>query len=139
MSSPTISSATNTVMAALAGTLMGQMGRTRGFTSEEILDPDCSRARHALATQFTELGIDLEQLASNTLKALTAVFSEPHNSERIATDMAEILWTVLGDPKSGPPPEIYRRAGILMHIAFIGLLSPDILEPFLENDPASAS
>lgn len=137
MNTPTTSGACTSVLAALAGTLMGQLGRTQGYTAEQILDPDDSSVRHALLLKLSELGIDMGLLTENCLKSLTGLFVEPSNADRIAQDLSGILWTILGDPSSGPPPEIYRKAGILMHITFIGLLSPDIIEPFLESEPRS--
>lgn len=139
MNLPTSSKATLSVQAAVTGALVTQLGRARGLSLEQLLDPDCSKARDTVFTEIAKLGLDMEQLADTCCKALTALFIESHNARCMADEIAGILWTVLGDPESGPPPALYYRAASLMHITFVGLLSPDILEPFLENDPASAS
>jgi hypothetical protein len=117
---------------ALAGSLIGQMAMAREISVEAVLAPN-SLALQSLRAELSEIGIIPEMLAEQTLHAVTALFIEPDNADRIATELGNLLWTLLGDPESGGPPEIYRRAGHCMHLSFIGLLSPDILEPFFKQ------
>lgn len=116
---------------ALAGSLIGQMAMARDISVEAVLAPN-SLALHSLREELTEFGLDADLLAQQALAAITALFIEPDNADRITTELTRLLWTILGDPESGSPPEIYRRAGHAMHLSFIGILSPDILEPFFK-------
>lgn len=117
---------------AMAGSLIGQMAMARAISVEAVLAPN-SMALQSLRTELDEFGLDADLLAEQALAAVTALFIEPENADRITTELTKLLWSVLGDPESGSPPEIYRRAGHAMHLSFIGILSPDILEPFFKS------
>lgn len=117
---------------AMAGSLIGQMAMARDISVEAVLAPN-SMALQSLRTELDEFGLDADLLAEQALAAVTALFIEPENADRITTELTKLLWSVLGDPDSGAPPEIYRRAGHAMHLSFIGILSPDILEPFFKS------
>lgn len=117
---------------ALAGSLIGQMAMARDISVEAVLVPD-SLALRSLREELTEFGLDPELLAAQALAAVTSLFIEPDNADRITTELTNLLWSILGDPESGAPPELYRRAGQAMHLSFIGVLSPDILEPFFKS------
>lgn len=117
---------------AMAGSLIGQMAMARAISVEAVLAPN-SMALQSLRTELDEFGLDADLLAEQALAAVTALFIEPENADRITTELTKLLWSVLGDPDSGAPPEIYRRAGHAMHLSFIGILSPDILEPFFKS------
>jgi len=116
----------------MAGSLIGQMAMARDISVEAVLAPN-SMALQSLRTELDEFGLDADLLAEQALAAVTALFIEPENADRITTELTKLLWSVLGDPDSGAPPEIYRRAGHAMHLSFIGILSPDILEPFFKS------
>jgi hypothetical protein len=131
MSSAT-TSVTEYLRAALGGSLIGQMAATRDISVEALLTPD-SEALNTLRAELEEFGVDPELLATQALAALTALMIEPDNADRIVTELTRLLWSILGDPKSGTPPEIYRQAGSAMHLSFIGILSPQILEPFFKS------
>ena len=117
---------------AMAGSLIGQMAMARDISVEAVLAPN-SMALQSLRTELDEFGLDADLLAEQALAAITALFIQPENADRITTELTKLLWSVLGDPDSGAPPEIYRRAGHAMHLSFIGILSPDILEPFFKS------
>jgi hypothetical protein len=47
----------------------------------------------------------------------------------IVCQYTSLLWSILGDPKNGgKPPEIYRKAGVAMHLALLGILDPSFPE-----------
>ncbi len=120
------------VRAALSGSLIGQMAMTRDISIEAVLTPN-SLALESLHAELTEFGLDPELLAQQAMAAITALIIEPDNADRVVTELTKLLWSILGDPESGSPPEIYRRAGQAMHLSFVGILSPDILEPFFKS------
>lgn len=117
---------------ALAGSLVGQVAGAREITIDDLIN-DRSGVISALATELTTLGIDPEYTAKSVLLALAALFMENTNANIVISHLTDLLWTVLGPPEGGPPPEIYRRAGIAMHLAFVGLLNStyinDITKP----------
>ena len=112
---------------ALAGSLIGQMAMARDISAEVVLVPN-SLALRSLREELTEFGLDPELLATQALAAVTSLFIEPDNADRITTELTRLLWSILGDPESGAPPELYRQAGHAMFLSFIGIVSPDILD-----------
>lgn len=129
MSSPT--TVRDYLSYALAGSLIGQMAMARDISVEVVLVPD-SLALRSLREELTEFGLDPELLAAQALAAVTSLFIEPDNADRITTELTKLLWTILGDPESGAPPELYRHAGHAMFLSFIGIISPDILDPLFK-------
>lgn len=117
---------------ALAGSLVGQIAARRNITFRELLGPDGdgdSPTLRALTEEITELGLDPELLATHSLYSLVALFSQETNADLIASQYTSLLWSILGDPKNGgSPPEIYRRAGVAMHLALLGILDPSLAE-----------
>lgn len=117
---------------AIAGCLVGQIASARKLTIDDLIN-DRSGVISALATELTTLGIDPEYTAKSVLLALAALFMENTNANLVISHLTDLLWTILGPPEGGPPPEIYRRAGIAMHLAFVGLLNStyinDITKP----------
>lgn len=116
---------------ALAGSLVGQIAAARQISFTTLLGPNFdgeSPELSALANELTDIGICPDQLATHALLALVSLFMENSNAELIVTQYTSLLWTILGDPKSGAPPEIYRRAGVAMHLALLGILDPSFTE-----------
>jgi len=117
--------------AAVAGSLIGQVAGQRNLSFASLLgtegDGESPHLR-AITAEFTELGIDPALLANHSLLALVALFAEEANAELIVSQYSSLLWTILGDPRSGAPPEIYRRAGVAMHLALLGILDPSFSE-----------
>lgn len=119
--------------AAVAGSLLGQVAGQRKIEFESLLRADNgaeSPQLRALSDEFIELGIDPALLANHTLLALVALFAEETNADLIVSQFTSLLWTILGDPKSGSPPEIYRRAGVAMHLSLLGILDPAIVDNY---------
>lgn len=111
----------------LAGSLVGQLAAERGLSYSD-LGPGSTKLR-SLAEELADLGFDPEILASHCLNSLVALFAQPSNADLITGQFTALLWSILGDPKNGGrPPEIYRRAGVAMHLALLGILDPSIVE-----------
>lgn len=117
---------------AVAGSLIGQIARQREIPIGDIFADGFetpSTVVHTLATELDDLGIDAQLLASQSLYALVALFAQESNADLITSQFTALLWSILGDPKNGgSPPEIYRRAGVAMHLALLGILDPSIVE-----------
>ncbi len=111
----------------LAGSLVGQLAAERGLSYSDLA-PGSTTLR-SLANELANLGFDPEILASHSLNSLVALFAQPSNADLITGQFTALLWSILGDPKNGGrPPEIYRRAGVAMHLALLGILDPSIVE-----------
>lgn len=107
--------------------LLSQVAAERGLPSSDLAPG--SKQWHSLVKELAELGLDPEGLAAHSLHSLIALFAEPVNADLITYQLTALLWSILGDPKNGGrPPEIYRRAGSLMHLALLGILDPSIVE-----------
>lgn len=109
---------------AMAGTLIGQMSAKREIPLETLVGPR-SRELRQLEDDLDDIGIDPPLIAQTALLALATLFANPKDAELITDVMTKQLWKVLGDPSSGDPPEIYRRAGASIHFLLIQLLQPD--------------
>lgn len=117
---------TDYIATAIGGSLIGQIARQRSISIEELLDRDNPKLR-ALGDELAVLGIDPHLLANHVTAAFTALFVEESNADHIITTFTQLLWTVLGDPENGgKPPEIYRRAGVAMHLMLLSLIDPSI-------------
>lgn len=99
----------------------------QGYGYDDLFDEDDRPMATAqtVIDRLNSTGIDPELLAAHVGKALTKLFSEPVNATQLVKHNAELLWSILGDPKEGgaDPPPIYKKAGFATHLAFIGLLS----------------
>jgi hypothetical protein len=116
----------------LGGTLFGQMAVKRGISEETLMTPN-SEALKILHADLEELGVDLSLLAEKSLSALTYLLIKSDNADLIISQLSSLLWSVLGDPESGAPPEIYHQAGSAMYLSLISILSPQVPEPFLKS------
>lgn len=111
----------------LAGSLIGQLAAERGLNYADLA-PGGTTLR-SLADELADLGFNPELAATHCLHALVALFAQPSNADLITGQFTALLWSLLGDPKNGGrPPEIYRRAGVAMHLALLGILDPSIVE-----------
>lgn len=110
---------------ALTGSLVAQRARQAGadITRIEHLTSDQIRR---WACEFEALGIDPEITAEHTICALVLLFSEPDNRDQMLRCLAGVLWTILGDPSSGDPPEIYHKAAVGVWYSFLITLDPSI-------------
>ena len=117
------------VAQALTGSIAGQMAAHRDMSVTSLMQPGSPELR-ALTKELNEIGVQPDVLACHSLAALTAVLCEPNNIETITTSLTSLLWDLLGDPvNGGMPPEIYRKAGIIMHMTFLGIIDPSIIDP----------
>jgi hypothetical protein len=118
---------------ALAGSLVGQVARHRGTDLEDLvlghLNGDNNQVTE-LANAITELGIDPDLLAAHALTAITALFMEPQNAATLRAQFTGLMWTILGNPKTGgAPPELYHKAGAALHMVLLGILDPNLIDP----------
>ena len=109
---------------ALAGSMVGLLACKRSLTIDELLALNSERLVE-LQNELVDLGLFPRELACQSLNALVALFVEEHNANFMVNNLTSLLWNILGDPENGgEPPEIYRRAGVAMHLMFIALLTP---------------
>jgi hypothetical protein len=108
---------------ALLATLVGQVAATRDIPFENLLDYKSLEVK-AIEKELNNFGIHPEGLARNVLLALGMLFSSPETANRIVDVLTEELWEVLGDPQSGSPPELYRKAGVSMFTTILAILRP---------------
>ena len=112
---------------ALAGVLVGQVAGARSITIEDLM-ADHDGVVSSLSHELASLGIDPDYTARSLLLALATLFMDNGNASLVIDHLTELLWTILGPPEGGPPPEIYRRAGLAMHLAFVGLLHSSFID-----------
>ena len=108
---------------AMAGSVIGQMSAKRDIPLESLVRPG-SKVLKQLEDDLDEIGIDPPLIAQTALLAITTLLAQQGNADLISTVLTEQLWKILGDPSSGDPPEIYRRAGASIHFLLIQLLLP---------------
>jgi hypothetical protein len=108
---------------ALRATLVGQVAATRDIPFDRLLNPRSSEVK-AIEKDLNKFGIHPDGLATNGLLALGMLISSPETANRIVDVLTEELWEVLGDPQSGSPPELYRKAGLSMFASILAILRP---------------
>lgn len=115
------------VSSAVAGSLIGQIAAHRGLSLEDI---NYSDKLTDMAYEIRDFGLNPHLLTEHALSALVVMFMEEANAEHLVSSITDLLWSLLGDPKSGgtKPPELYRKAGLAMHLFFLGLLDPHVVE-----------
>jgi hypothetical protein len=108
---------------ALRATLVGQVAATRDIPFDRLLNPRSSEVK-AIEKDLNKFGIHPDGLATNGLLALGMLINSPETANRIVDVLTEELWEVLGDPQSGSPPELYRKAGLSMFASILAILRP---------------
>lgn len=103
---------------ALRATLVGQVAATRDIPFDPLLNPRSTEVK-AIEKDLNEIGIQPDGLATNALLALGMLFTSPETANKIVDALTEELWEVLGDPQSGAPPELYRKAGVSMFASIL--------------------
>lgn len=111
------------IATSIAGSMVAQMASLEEVDLLTLSGNFPVLQRYAAA--LAQKGIDPQLLAQHTLMSLQVIFACEHNAAIIKTTISHILWHTLGDPESGPPPEIYRQASDDVHAYFISLLSDD--------------
>lgn len=114
------------VSSALAGSLVGQLVAHRQIPLDEATE---SGSLEHLAHEIRDFGINPHILSEHAISAMVVLLMDEGNANRVVTSITDLLWSILGDPRGGgSPPEIYRKAGLAMHLFFIGLLDPDTVK-----------
>jgi hypothetical protein len=112
---------------AIASSMFGMVSQRKGLLYGDLFDEDdCPKASAELVIKaIHETGINPDVIAAHVQKALVRLFSEPDNARALVKQHAELLWTILGDPKDGgeTPPPIYAKAGLAGLTSFLGLLA----------------
>lgn len=109
---------------AITGSLVYQRALRNGLTKDEFMALGTDDSRRYLTT-IKQFGVDPAVLTRHALTALTLLFSQPKNEESMITAFMNILWEILGDPSSGTPPKIYKKAASCIYIALIHALDPE--------------
>lgn len=112
---------------ALTGSLVAQRALRDGLRPEALENLTPAQI-NAWAAEMKTLGIDPERIADHAICALVLLFTQPDNREQMLRCLASVLWTILGDPESGDPPEIYRKAAVGVWYSFLITLDPAIQE-----------
>lgn len=114
------------ISSAIAGSLVGQLVAHRKIPLETATESD---SLTNLAFEIRDFGINPHLLSEHAISALIVLLMDEGNANQVVTSITDLLWSILGDPKGGGlPPEIYRKAGLALHLFFIGLLDPATLE-----------
>ena len=111
---------TEICQSSLTAQTLDKVGVTLDDLTAEERDAAIDLAHQLLATG----GISAALVTEHLLAGLSFIYSSPENVEVLCNQLAGMLWSILGDPKSGPPPAIYFKASIAMHLFFLGLIKP---------------
>lgn len=107
------------VTAAVAGSLVVQIAQADN-PDYNVIAIDDSAIRH-YAKQLANQGIDPYRLCQHILMSLQVLYGCDENSEILRNSISLLLWQILGDPASGAPPEIYKKAARQIHRYFMSL------------------
>lgn len=120
---------------SVTGSLVIQRAEKRGIDIDAIASTCDIEAAEAIAVELDDFGVNADKLARHVVASMAVLFMHKDNAETMVDSFSDILWKVLGDPAQGgsSPPEIYRRAGFFMHLAFIGFFDPSIPERVLKR------
>lgn len=110
--------------AAVTGSLIIQRARQCGFSVTNI-DEISSSHIQTWVEQLTDLGISSDVLASHSISTIIIVLSNEKTRENFLEGLEALLWEILGDPSSGNPPAIYRKAAFAIWLAFLVSLDPE--------------
>ena len=108
---------------ALAGALLVQRMQARRIDLDALPENERHILIRSTADELATFGIDPQLLAQVSAAAFFDLYSDPRNRDAIVTGATDLLWSILGSPEGGVPPEIYAKAGSAMHLLFLGLFS----------------
>lgn len=115
------------VSKAIHASLIAQHLRTQGIDVATLDEGDPAFA--AARTVIDAQGYDPTEVGRHILAALVYIFCHPENVPQLVDVFANVIWFTLGDPKSGAPPVLYKKAALHIHAAVIGILDPNLLTP----------
>lgn len=115
-----------TITNAIGMSVVAQMAIKEGLVDDIEEIPFLSgEVMHKLLDFYSStLGVRPDRTAWSVMSLLSATLAHPKNTEAFVKDMADLLWTILGDPKSGDPPVIYRKAAIAVHLYIVKIFVP---------------
>lgn len=114
---------------ACRGSLVGLLLMQRHGQHLPELTPDTmAKVIDETEAQLHDLGINALQVAESMVFAQCCLYAQGPLSERLQTSIATVLWETLGDPKSGPPPQLYRHAAARIHALLCLCLDPGIAD-----------
>lgn len=113
------------LMATVAGSIVVQRARYLGQTNEDLANVDPKNLAQ-LSRDCSSFGIDFEVTADHLVTSLIHLYSAECNRENFITTISRVLWEILGDPESGSPPEIYKKAAFATWYALMLTLEPDL-------------
>lgn len=109
----------------ITGSLVSQRLRSLDIKVTSLTEGD--PAIRAAADVIKAQGYNAEEISEHTIAALLFLVCHPENITLVIDLFSEVLWQTLGDPKSGPPPALYRKAATYIHAAVIQLIHPDVI------------
>lgn len=117
---------------AITGSFIGQVGSRRGFDLDEMLDRD-SPFTKSVAEDLADMGLSPRETTRHFLRCLVMTCLHENNVDPLLNMLAATLWQALGDPESGAPPPIYRKAAACMLVTFLKAVDPSLLA-FVKDD-----
>lgn len=123
MSAPT-SPIRDCLASALTGSIVTQRLIANGADPATVTSRLTPEQVRSWAREIDAIGIDPDLLAEHTITCLVLFLAEINNQRKIRSYFADVLWRILGDPESGDPPEIYRKAALGIWYCILITLDP---------------
>lgn len=111
---------------ALTGSIVAQRLLASGADPDTVTSRLTPEQVRYWARELDALGIDPDLLAEHTVTCLVLFLAETNNQQKIRSHLADVLWRILGDPESGDPPDIYRKAAFGVWYSILITLDPSI-------------
>lgn len=113
------------LMATVAGSIVVQHARSLGMSDSDLttLDP---KTVAQLSNDCSSFGLDFAVTAEHVLISLIHLYSSECNRRNYVETVARVLWEILGDPESGSPPALYKKAAFATWYALMLTLEPDL-------------
>lgn len=123
MSTP-VSPIQDYLASALTGSIVAQRLLANGADPATVTSNLTPEQVRSWARELDALGIDPDLLAEHTITCLVLFLAEIENQRKIRSHLADVLWRILGDPESGDPPAIYRKAAFGIWYSILITLDP---------------
>lgn len=122
---PSSSSVCSALLNRLAPAVLAVMAGQRLENLGIPIDPPPEDEITNVVFWLQEMGFNPYSLAYETLGYLHVLHAHGPMLDTYVRGLAEILWQILGDPKSGPPPPLYYKAASACYSVFLQAFDTD--------------